>query len=695
MAKLNPKSIQNPFQDTDLLTEIIRQDISIKERSKQAYQAFKSKYYRKPKPQTLTFMSRIFKTISTHSTAFIIGLVLAGSAVGASAAQLVAPENLKPSTIFNELFKLNKQPDKNPFTKLIPDDKNDVVLSKPCDLAIKYPKEFNNTFVQIYSRYQPKNPETLKQDYFKGAFKEELTISGVAEQGSGLNINCGDLNSSNLAGDSKPKSLTRLELAAKTGWFVTQSELKNIQLYQSVMDIYDIDGKTVKTKDWFNLIRFQNGEIIYNIQWHSNTDNFDQVPFKLNEIQLQFNSKAPNQSSKELIAKDSAEFNGIKNLPSASSTKGQVKDGKVLANLIDNRCNLAVTYPDNIDKDSKKIELVEYREKLEGSLWVDQAQYGFKFIESLNIANSGLKIDAGREYLLDQPISGMTFNCYEKDSKKITDSSSETNESGVATVPPKTTSKAMKELTGWSIFDTEYQDMELSTYVNSQRVTFRDDKALYDIGFATESKVNGYKAGLYPNQVNVSKRSPDFGKSKGEIKTLSDSRFPDFSASYLDKWFNDPRESASNSESAVNYNLMQAGGSLTVSITKAISRGFGGGLPCYSSVTEITKDIMRVDIDGDTVYYPKSSLTLKGTKAFDEDIKSQKEAFGIPDSDLAKYVACGVNPWTAKTKTNLPQEADSPHTQGEAWVIVRGYKLTPEQLKDADNLVKNTKGLYQ
>ena len=693
MAKLNPKSIQNPFQDTDLLTEIIRQDISIKERSKEAYQAFKSKYYRKPKPLTLTFMSRIFKTISTHSTAFIIGLVLAGSAVGASAAQLAAPENLKPSTIFNELFKLNKQVDQNPFTKLIPDDKNDVVLSKPCDLAIKYPKEFNNSFVQIYSRYQPKNPETLKQDYFKGAFKEELTIAGVGDQGSGLNISCGNLDSWNLAGDTNPKSLTSLELATKTGWFVTQSELKNINLYQSSSDAVDPQG--TKFKSWFNLIRFEYQQTIYSVQWTSATDNLENLPFKLTEIQLQFNSKAPNQSSKELVAKDSSEFDGIKNSANIPSNKGQIKDGKAVANLIDNRCNLAVTYPDNIDKDGKKIELVEYREKLESSLWADQAQYGIKFIESLNIANSGLKINAGREYILDQLISEMTFNCYEKDSKKIPDGSSETNESGVATVPPKTTSKAMKELTGWSIFDTEYQDMALSSYVNSQRVTFRDDTTLYDIGFATNPKVSGYKVGLYPNQVNVSKRSPDFGKSKGEIKTLSDSRFPDFSASYLDKWFNDPRESASNSDSAVNYNLTQAGGSLTLSLTKAISTGFGGGLPCYSSVTEITKDIIRADIDGDTVYYPKSSLTLKGTRAFEEDIKSQKEAFGIPDRELAKYVACGVNPWTAKTKTNLPQEADSPHPQGEAWVIVRGYKLTPEQLKDADNLVKNIKGLYR
>ena len=220
MAKLNPKSIQNPFQDTDLLTEIIRQDISIKERSKQAYQTFKSKYYRKPKPQTLTFMSRIFKTISTHSTAFIIGLVLAGSAVGASAAQLVAPENLKPSTIFNELFKPNKQVEKNPYTALKPDANNDVVKVDGCDLAIKYPKMLKDIKVDSFELDPEKYFDKATNGVWLNALPDLNKPYGEQKQINTFNIQCSPTNPilpENEVGYDivKPEVIQKL-----TGWFI-------------------------------------------------------------------------------------------------------------------------------------------------------------------------------------------------------------------------------------------------------------------------------------------------------------------------------------------------------------------------------------------------------------------------------------------------------------------------------------------
>ena len=220
MAQLNSNSQKpkNPFQDTDLLTEVIKNDLSIQSQSKNLFKQFINQYH--PKSKKLNFMSNILKTISSHSTAFIIGLVIAGSAVGASAAQFTAPDAYKPSTLIQELFKSNKQVDRNPYTALKPDENNDVVKVEACDIALKYPKQLKNAKIDSFE--------------IDGSFYYDKSTQGVSlytlpnlnlpyEQQTRVNdfsIQCSDTNE-NLGQEEYMQIVNPDEMRKLTGWFIT------------------------------------------------------------------------------------------------------------------------------------------------------------------------------------------------------------------------------------------------------------------------------------------------------------------------------------------------------------------------------------------------------------------------------------------------------------------------------------------
>ncbi len=229
MVKLNQNSqtTNNPFQDTDLFTEVIKNDSNIQSQSRKSFQQFITKYYYQPKK--LNFMSNILKTISSHSTAFIIGLVIAGSAVGASAAQLTAPEAYKPSTLIQELFKSNKQVDRNPYTALKPDANNDVVKVEACDIALKYPKQLKNNKIDSFEM----DGNNYSDPSTKGVFLYTLpNLNLPYEQQVRVNdfsIQCGDTNEI-LGQEEYFETVNPDEIRKLTGWFITgESKIGSIQ----------------------------------------------------------------------------------------------------------------------------------------------------------------------------------------------------------------------------------------------------------------------------------------------------------------------------------------------------------------------------------------------------------------------------------------------------------------------------------
>jgi hypothetical protein len=133
------KKLSNPFNQNDYLTEVLSADLNYHSAKNQAFNQFVNQYKAKNLLQSdtkKTFLGSLFRTLATHSTAFVLGLIITTGVIGASAAENYAPKNYKPSTIFNELFKINKQTEKNPYTKLVADKDNNVVVSDKCDVAI-------------------------------------------------------------------------------------------------------------------------------------------------------------------------------------------------------------------------------------------------------------------------------------------------------------------------------------------------------------------------------------------------------------------------------------------------------------------------------------------------------------------------------------------------------------------------------
>jgi hypothetical protein len=181
--------INNPFNKSENLSPIFERNISYQDAKLTARNRF-TKYIKQVYPNLIkqsnfnlnpfNFMTPIFRAFRAHSISFMIGLLVALSIVGASAAQAFAPDNFKPSNVIQDLFKINKQQDKDPYTSLKPDANNDVVKSDGCDLAIKYPKQINNIKVDSFELDSNSNFDRSTQGISLYLFGRK-TISSLAE----------------------------------------------------------------------------------------------------------------------------------------------------------------------------------------------------------------------------------------------------------------------------------------------------------------------------------------------------------------------------------------------------------------------------------------------------------------------------------------------------------------------------------
>ena len=331
-SNINAKT--NPIDKEETLQAFFENDASYNQVKRNQFQNFKYYFLQKNSNSNLNFMSRIFKIISTHSTAFIIGLVLAGSAVGASAAQLVAPENLKPSTLFQELFKANKQVDKNPYTALTPDKNNSVAILKDCNLAIKYPTYVNQQQFEITTS------KTLATALAKD--KKVFNLSNIPSADgvkSNMMIQC---YSGKLSDDfptysgigSEPKEISSESLIKETGWFIL-AEHKIDKIYQLASNFGYLGDKEI-------FFTFEN--LNYHIIYNSVAKADNQNPIKANQVQLQFSSLVKNISNAEVKVNQELPAANSSSSPSESPTNVKVitPSKPLVNNLLESTPNLSL-----------------------------------------------------------------------------------------------------------------------------------------------------------------------------------------------------------------------------------------------------------------------------------------------------------------------------------------------------------------
>jgi hypothetical protein len=295
----NPQpSVKNPFTQEEVLQAWLENDVDYtkaKLQVKNTLQLNKSNKLMSFKDKYLQFIHLVTKNAVVAS----LIMFLAVGTLSASAAEVFAPNDYKPSTISKNIFNTNKQPDKDPYTALRTDDNNYVANLKACDISIKFPKQINGKNVEVYTdqRYQENtliNYFTLVDAYeFSPQYASQISRDEKPSIAfNSFNLNCGNFKTK-FGEDYTQTKLTTDQLRNKTSWFVTENELS---------DIYDITGNFNSRVYEYKTILFTHKDIEYRIDYadpnYKGSDKQDLPGIFTNQIQIQFNSLVQNQDNK-------------------------------------------------------------------------------------------------------------------------------------------------------------------------------------------------------------------------------------------------------------------------------------------------------------------------------------------------------------------------------------------------------------
>ncbi len=301
----------NPLLKYENLTAFFEQDKDFRNTRDLALAKFKKEI----KPDFVSNFNlnwlRTLQYFSSHiGLSIVLGVALIGG-VGVSAAEIIFPQDLKPSRILRkafspEDFETNLQPQTDPYTKLAADDQNPVVVSGGCGLAIKYPRFKGDTYYYAYTNaYQSPAKEVA-------GLKDSVLVYGYSKDNlsyGSINIDCFDLQkieayNQNLdsiyktgqgglaveggefdwqrIGQKAPATIEKLR--NQTGWFIYQGELENVYTYSNLQNqsFYNMD-----LDQNIEFISFDYGNQRYQISYLA--DKFDYK--KENEMRQDYFSK--------------------------------------------------------------------------------------------------------------------------------------------------------------------------------------------------------------------------------------------------------------------------------------------------------------------------------------------------------------------------------------------------------------------
>lgn len=307
----------NPFEQEENLKDWLEKDQFYLQSKRTDYLNFR-KTIQKPG----IFMSlqetylNIVNNITKHSITATLIMLFALGGVGASAAELFAPEDYKPSTVaqktFNpKNFETNLQKEKNPYTALKPDEKNDVVISEKCDLAIKYPKNFDGKSVSV--SVSESTDADLGGEYLY--IKPDQSLEQPFVYYSSPSISCSNKASQDRNEFTKSlddgvygkenKNLGVDFIKSEFGWFIT--EVKDLKY--RVFENPNISGEMTiyfdfKDKDYFIIISNKAETIV----------DLPQKTLKSlmgNQIQIQFNSLVENEANSQIVDKPNQTQNSL------------------------------------------------------------------------------------------------------------------------------------------------------------------------------------------------------------------------------------------------------------------------------------------------------------------------------------------------------------------------------------------------
>lgn len=219
--KNNP---QNPFDKYDGFSEIFINDKNFQAKSKAAFNL----YFPQKNKFKSYFGLGFFKVFIFNNliASIIFGVIIIGG-FSVSGAELVAPNQFKPSTIAANLFNTNKvsqkTQEKDPYTKLIPDENYNVATLDLCDISIKYPKKVKGLEIgsQI-SKPDKYNPTLIQSINLDAKTQLESPINDSTIPVLNFGFYC--YNQEFIAADDNAENYILVDkeiLQQYTGWFIS------------------------------------------------------------------------------------------------------------------------------------------------------------------------------------------------------------------------------------------------------------------------------------------------------------------------------------------------------------------------------------------------------------------------------------------------------------------------------------------
>ncbi|GAB4146710.1 MAG: hypothetical protein OHK0017_07540 [Patescibacteria group bacterium] len=304
----------------DIIQEFLEQDSTFRQARAKAYVEYRNQYkILFPKPNLIQKIQmsvkenylRWLRFTTYHATAAIILVVALVLGVTVSAAEVALPTDstLKPSNIVKNIFDTNKQVERDPYSRLIPDTENYVTNLADCNLALKYPRQILGTRTGVYVKKNTVSGTTTGPKSIQSYYLQ------TAEQGKGLNtlsVSCYKANANQneifsmyLPGQKywSVSKIDRDELRKITGWFVTEADLGEITARK-------FTSPYVTTYE----ILFTYQDKLYFMTFFDDADKAskqDQVSYSVggvfgNQVQIQFNSLVNNDNKfdNEIIQED-------------------------------------------------------------------------------------------------------------------------------------------------------------------------------------------------------------------------------------------------------------------------------------------------------------------------------------------------------------------------------------------------------
>ncbi len=300
-------SNQNPFSKEEVLQDWLENDVD--------YLRFKRVAMKQLRPKNNIFMSiqqsylSFVHLITKNAIVATLLMLISAGAVSASAFEAFAPAEYKPSTIIQKTFNpkdfaVNTVKEKNPYTPLNYDESNNVAFLSECDLAIKYPAKYSDGEPSTYYRYS--NTSDQAESIYISSTDQNKTDSYT-----GVGITCLKDTTllsglkSDIVEDGQPaRSVYGKELKIdgtqfikdNLGWFITQSELKNVRIYQN----------TFNNEEY--TIYFEYNNLYYLVGYQTSNYTFNKLEtsrkvsvVKGSDIQVQFISLVNSQANKTIV----------------------------------------------------------------------------------------------------------------------------------------------------------------------------------------------------------------------------------------------------------------------------------------------------------------------------------------------------------------------------------------------------------